>query len=44
MQFEEKSDNTVNLCLSNLTCYNAITRVNPPSYLTNIEQYTLTVL
>jgi len=29
---EEKSDNTVKLCLSNLTCYNAITRVNTPSY------------
>jgi len=29
---EEKSDNSVGLGLSSLTCYNAITRVNKPSY------------
>jgi len=28
---EEKSDNTVKLCLSNLTYYNAITIVNTPA-------------
>ena len=29
---EEKCCNTVKLCLSILTCYNTITRVNKPSY------------
>ena len=34
---EDKIDSiTVNLCLSILTCYNAITRVNKPSYYTTM--------
>ena len=36
---EEKIDNTVKLCLSILTCYNAITRVNKPSYHTPCLKY-----
>ena len=40
-RFEEKSDNTVKLCLSNLPCYNAITRVNTPSYHTTKLQNTI---
>ena len=37
---EENSDNTVKLCLSFLTCYNAITRVNKPSFhTTRLNQF-----
>ena len=37
---EENCDNTVKLCLSFLTSYNAITRVNKPSYhTTRLNQF-----
>jgi len=37
---EEKSDNTVKLCLSILTYYNAIIQINKPSYhTTRLDQF-----